>query len=70
MRNDADLTAFTGTLSGIEQIDLQSDTGANSLTLTAQDVLDLSDTDTLTVPDCVSADLQRVVAVRDYIEGS
>jgi hypothetical protein len=46
---NADLTAFAGTLSGIEQIDLQSDTGANTVTLSAQDVLDASDTDTLTV---------------------
>ena len=46
---DADLTSFTGTILGIELIDLQTDTGANTLTLSAQDVLDLSDTDTLTV---------------------
>ncbi len=38
----------TGTILGIEQIDLEADAGANSVTLTAQDVLDISDTDTLT----------------------
>ncbi len=37
------------TILGIEQIDLQADTGANTLTLSAQDVLDASDTNTLTV---------------------
>ena len=46
---DADLTAFTGTIAGIEIIDLETDTGANTVTLAAQDVLDMSDTDTLTI---------------------
>lgn len=46
---DADLTSFTGTILGIELIDLQTDLGANTLTLSAQDVLDASDTDTLAV---------------------
>ena len=46
---DVDLTTFAGTISGIEVIDLEADAGANALTLTALDVLDLSDTDTLTV---------------------
>lgn len=46
---DADLTAFGGTLSGIEQLDLATDSGANSLTLDAQDVLDMSDTDIVTI---------------------
>ena len=45
---DADLTAFSGTLQGLETIDLLSDSGANTVTLSAQDVLDISDTDTLT----------------------
>ncbi len=46
---DVDLTAFGGTIQGIEQIDLETDAGANSLTLTMSDVLDISDTDILTV---------------------
>lgn len=47
---DADLATFSGTLSGLEVIDMQTDGGANSLTLSAQDVLDATDTgDTLTV---------------------
>ena len=46
---DADLTTFAGTIVGIEEIDLEADTGANALTLAAQDVLDISDTDVLTV---------------------
>ena len=46
---DADLTAFGGAISGIEVIDLESDTGANTVTLTAADVLDISDTDTVTI---------------------
>ena len=46
---DVDLTSFAGTIAGIEQIDLEADIGANSLTLTMSDVLDMSDTDILTV---------------------
>ncbi len=46
---DVDLTAFAGTIAGIEQIDLETDTGANAVTLTAADVLDMSDTDILTI---------------------
>jgi hypothetical protein len=46
---NVDLTTFGGTITGIEQIDLGSDVGANAVTLTAQDVLDTSDTDTLTI---------------------
>jgi Ca2+-binding RTX toxin-like protein len=46
---DADLTTFAGTVVGIEEIDLEADAGANTLTLAAQDVLDISDTDVLTV---------------------
>lgn len=46
---DADITTFGGTITGIENVDLVSDTGANALTLTAQDVLDMSGTDTLTI---------------------
>jgi Ca2+-binding RTX toxin-like protein len=46
---DVDLTAFGGIIVGIEEIDLEADTGANTLTLIVQDVLDISDTDVLTV---------------------
>ncbi len=46
---DVDLTSFAGTITGIEQIDLEADAGANSLTLAASDVLSISDTDILTV---------------------
>ncbi|MCZ6522254.1 MAG: Ig-like domain-containing protein, partial [Alphaproteobacteria bacterium] len=46
---DADLTSFTGTISRIEEIDLASNAVANTVTLSAQDVLDISDTNTLTV---------------------
>lgn len=41
--DDIDLTAFGGSVSGLEVIDLQSDGGANMLTLSAQDVLDATD---------------------------
>ncbi len=43
------LTTFGGTIVGIEQIDLEADAGANSVSLSAQDVLDISDTDILTI---------------------
>ncbi len=47
---DADLTTYGGTLSKFEQVDLATDAGANSLTLDAQDVLDMTDnSDLLTV---------------------
>ncbi len=46
---DIDLTAFAGTIQGIEQIDLEAAASANNLTLTVSDVLDMSDTDILTV---------------------
>ena len=47
---NVDLTAFGGTMSGIEVVDLQSDAGANTVTLTAQAVLDVTDNgDTLTI---------------------
>ncbi len=46
---NVDLTTFGGTIQGIEQIDLAADAGANSLTLTVIDVLDISNTDILTV---------------------
>lgn len=46
---DADIASFGGTITGIENVDLATDAGANTLTLTTQDVLDMSGTDTLTV---------------------
>jgi hypothetical protein len=55
---DVDITTFAGALTGIEQIDLSA-VGNQSVTLTAQDVLDISDTNTVTVvggpPDTVDA---------------
>jgi Ca2+-binding RTX toxin-like protein len=44
-----DLTAFTGTLTSIETVDLASDVGKNALTLSAQDVLNMTDGGLLTV---------------------
>ena len=46
---DVDLTTFGGAISRIEQIDLEADAGANSVTLSMSDVLDISDTDILTI---------------------
>ncbi len=46
---DVDLTAFGGTIGGIETIDLEADAGANTLTLTAADILSISDDDILNV---------------------
>jgi|GEM_PF-5021303 len=46
---DIDLTTFSGTLQGIDEIDLQSDAGANVVTLTANDVMTASDDATLTI---------------------
>jgi Ca2+-binding RTX toxin-like protein len=46
---NTDLTAFAGTIQGIETIDCQTDYGTNALTLTASDVFDMSDTNILTV---------------------
>ena len=55
---DVDITTFAGTITGIEQIDLSA-VGNQSVTLTAQDVLDMSDTNTVTIvggsPDTVEA---------------
>ncbi len=55
---DVDITTFAGTFTGIEQIDLSA-VGNQSVTLSAQDVLDMSDTNTVTVvggpPDTVEA---------------
>ena len=47
--DDINLVTFAGSIGGIEVIDLEGDVGANTLTLAAQDVLDMSDTDTVTV---------------------
>ncbi len=56
--SDIDLTTFAGSISGIEQIDLNG-SGNQALTLSAQDVIDISDNDTVTVtggpPDTVDA---------------
>jgi hypothetical protein len=41
--SDADFTNFGGTISGLEIVDLQSDGGDNTVTLTAQEVLDATD---------------------------
>ncbi len=55
---DIDIVAFPGTINGIEIIDL-STPGGDTVTLSAQDVLDMSDSDTVTVtggpPDTVEA---------------
>ncbi|NNE84228.1 MAG: hypothetical protein HKN28_09690 [Alphaproteobacteria bacterium] len=40
---DIDLTSFGGSVSRLESIDLQSDVGANIISLTAQNVLDATD---------------------------
>jgi Ca2+-binding RTX toxin-like protein len=49
VEGDVDLTNFKGTIAGIEIIDLSADPDPNALTLTPQQVLDVSDTDVLTV---------------------
>ena len=46
---NVNLTTFGGTITGIEKIDLEADAGANSVTLSMSDVLDISDNDILTV---------------------
>lgn len=47
---DADFTTFGGSITNIETIDLQSDAGANTVTLSAQNVLDMTDNgNTLTI---------------------
>ncbi|HEY5597923.1 MAG TPA: tandem-95 repeat protein [Kiloniellales bacterium] len=46
---NVDLASFAGNIGGIESIDLASDAGANTLALRAQDILDISDTDVLSV---------------------
>jgi Ca2+-binding RTX toxin-like protein len=44
-----DVTGNSGKFSGIERIDLAADAGANAVVLTAQDILDESDNDILTL---------------------
>ncbi len=44
---NVDLTTYGCTFVGIEQIDLEADLGADTVTQTAQDVLDISDVDTV-----------------------
>ncbi len=63
---DVDLTTFAGTIQGIENIDLEADAGPNSLTLTVQDVLDISDTDTLTI---VGTSVDSVNAGTSWTDG-
>ncbi|MDX1486081.1 MAG: Ig-like domain-containing protein, partial [Alphaproteobacteria bacterium] len=46
---NVDVTAFGGTIQGIDRIDLQTDAGANSVTLSAADVLSMSDGGSLTI---------------------
>jgi len=46
---DLNLSSLAGVASGIERIDLATDATANTLTLSATDVISLSDTDVLTV---------------------
>ncbi|MEJ2153434.1 MAG: hypothetical protein P8Y29_10950, partial [Gemmatimonadota bacterium] len=48
-QGNVNLTNFQGTISGIEAIDLSVDPNSNTLTITPQDVLDISDTDVLAV---------------------
>jgi Ca2+-binding RTX toxin-like protein len=60
LAGDVDLTAFAGTLASIETVNLSSDAGPNTLTLTVADVLDMTDNGLLEVlgddHDRVSAD--------------
>jgi len=49
LSGDADLTAFAGDLVSLETVDLLSDPGANTLTLSVDDVLDMTDSGLLTV---------------------
>ncbi len=46
---DVVLSGFTGTITGIDRIDLSGDPGANAVTLDARDVLDTSDDRTITL---------------------
>lgn len=57
LTGDIDLTAFTGDLVSIECVDLLSDPSANTLSLSADDVLDMTDNGLLSV---LGDDLDRV----------
>ena len=46
---DIDLTTFTGAITSIEQVEMSGDGAGTRLTLDAQDVLDMSSTDILTI---------------------
>jgi hypothetical protein len=46
---DVGLSGFTGTITGIDRIDLAGDLGANSAILDARDVLDISDDQVITL---------------------
>jgi len=49
LAGDLDLTSFGGTLVSLESVDLLTDTGANTLSLTAADVLDMTENGLLTI---------------------
>lgn len=49
LAGNLDLTSFGGTLASLEGVDLLTDTGANTLTLSAADVLDMTENGLLTV---------------------
>ena len=46
---DIDLTTYSGAITGIEQVEMSGDGAGSRLTLDVQDVLDMSETDILTV---------------------
>ncbi len=49
LAGDLDLTSFGGTLVSLESVDLLTDTGANTLSLAAADVLDMTENGLLTI---------------------
>jgi hypothetical protein len=49
LAGDLDLTSFGGTLASLESVDLLTDSGANTLSLSAADVLDMTENGLLTV---------------------
>jgi hypothetical protein len=49
LAGDLDLTSFGGTLVNLESVDLLTDTGANTLSLAAADVLDMTENGLLTI---------------------
>lgn len=65
--SDADFTMFGGTMSDLEVVDLLSDPSANDLTLTAQNVLDMTDNgNTLTITGAVG---DRLFASNGWTDG-